>query len=403
MGDEEANEDFPNRDQRFAFCNSQWERREKMEKVATKKYQFKDINLGEQGTFRAVFATLNVVDHDGDMTIPGAFGKQDVIISQYNHGSWGNGMNALPIGVGKIFEEGEDAVVEGEFNMENEAAKATYQTIRYLHEKDRTQEWSYALPEIDYEMRDVDGREVRVLKKIRVPEVSPVLMGAGIGTRLLDIKQKETKRAFGTHKTETSDRSWNGPAANRNTRRDEPRSYYAKIYAWYDPDGDVGNKSTYKFPHHFVSSNGEPGQASTRAASAGIAVLNGARGGANIPESDRRGVWRHLAAHLRDADMEPPELRSMDSNPRSLKLSDHFDMIITEATDLLSRLNAILEKGDRTFNESEAAVNRIKQQVGLIRELAKGFNGLIERNRESVDLEAEVVRFETLKARRRKL
>ncbi|GIV81717.1 MAG: hypothetical protein KatS3mg051_1071 [Anaerolineae bacterium] len=39
----------------------------------------------------------------------------------------------------------------------------------------------------------------------------------------------------------------------------------------------------------------------------GIAVLNGARGGTTIPESDRRGVYEHLARHLRDAGLEPPE------------------------------------------------------------------------------------------------
>ncbi len=38
-------------------------------------------------------------------------------------------------------------------------------------------------------------------------------------------------------------------------------------------------------------------------------MLNGGRGGTTIPETDRRGVWEHLAAHLRDADLEPPDLR----------------------------------------------------------------------------------------------
>jgi len=160
----------------------------------TKKYQFKDLQFkdGENtGIFTGVFATLNVIDSDGDMTIPGAFGEQKVIISQYNHGSWDRGVAALPIGVGKIFEQGDNAIIEGEFDMEDPAAVATYKKMKYIHSKGRVQEFSYALPEIDYEMRTIDGRNIRVLKRIKVPEVSPVLMGAGVNTRLLDIKSED--------------------------------------------------------------------------------------------------------------------------------------------------------------------------------------------------------------------
>ena len=34
MGDEEANSTFPEQDQRYAFCNSQWERRNKKKKMS---------------------------------------------------------------------------------------------------------------------------------------------------------------------------------------------------------------------------------------------------------------------------------------------------------------------------------------------------------------------------------
>lgn len=370
----------------------------------TKKYELKDLSLGDSGTFRAIFATLNVIDHDGDLTLPGAFGKQDVIVSQYNHGSWGNGVDALPIGVGKIFEDGEDAIVEGEFNLENEAAKATYQTIKYLHEKQRTQEWSYALPEIEWEMRQIDGRDIRVLKKIKVPEVSPVLMGAGIGTRLLSIKNKDEKRAFGRHSTATNDRAWSASSNVANVRRDEKRNYYGRVYGWYDPDGEVGNKSTYKFPHHFVNEAGAPGAASTRACQNGIAVLNGARGGANIPSDDRQGVWNHLAGHLRDADLEPAELRSLDAEPRSFKLQDHFSFVISEASDLLSRLTDLkTTKAVRGKDLTEATVNSIGLLTDTFAELTAGFIGLVSEKQTNSELERESLRYEIQKSRSRTL
>jgi hypothetical protein len=45
-----------------------------------------------------------------------------------------------------------------------------------------------------------------------------------------------------------------------------------------------------------------------RACINGIAILNGGRGGADVSQRDRQGVYKHLAAHLRDAGRKPAEL-----------------------------------------------------------------------------------------------
>jgi len=163
------------------------------EKRKTKVFSVDNFKLdGEgEGTFEAVFATLDAIDRDGDTYDPGAFGKQDVLISQYNHGSWEGGAKALPIGVGKITERDNKAIVHGEFNLANADAKATYDTLKYLHSKGRGVEWSFALPDTEWRMAEIDGRHVRVYTSITVPEVSPVLMGAGVDTEMLSIKSGE--------------------------------------------------------------------------------------------------------------------------------------------------------------------------------------------------------------------
>ncbi len=69
--------------------------------------------------------------------------------------------------------------------------------------------------------------------------------------------------------------------------------------------GDPELKASYRFPHH----HGVKGPANVRACLVGIAVLNGARGAVDIPGTDRKSVYEHLASHLRDADHEVPELR----------------------------------------------------------------------------------------------
>lgn len=147
-----------------------------------KTFSLKDAQLTEQGSFTALFARFNVVDKQGDMTLPGAFGEQRVIISAYGHGSWSG---ALPVGKGRIFESADGGIVEGQFFLDTEEGKQTYLTVKNLGD---LQEFSYALPEVDYEMRTIEGQNIRVLKRIKVNEVSPVLLGAGVDTGLLDIK-----------------------------------------------------------------------------------------------------------------------------------------------------------------------------------------------------------------------
>jgi len=118
--------------------------------------------------------------------------------------------------------------------------------------------------------------------------------------------------AIGSHKTGIDEGGWDGPGNEKNLKTDQDQAYYARMYAWRDPDGDPKTKSAYKFPHHVVSGDGTPGAANVRGCQAGIGVLNGAMGGAKIPEGDRRGVYNHLAAHLRNADVEPAELKSFE-------------------------------------------------------------------------------------------
>ena len=107
------------------------------------------------------------------------------------------------------------------------------------------------------------------------------------------------------HHTETSERDWDGPEAESRLADDERA--FRKVFAYVDPDAP-DNKTDAKFPHHMVSARGAIGAASVHACFNGIAILNGGRGGADISERTRRGVYKHLAAHLKDAGREPAEL-----------------------------------------------------------------------------------------------
>jgi hypothetical protein len=259
---------------------------------------------GTSGEFRAGFATLNVIDHDGDVTLPGAFKEQRVIIEPWNH-NWG----LLPVGKGAIREDGDKAIADGQFFLDTMGGSEHYKTVRNLGDQ---QEWSYSFDIEESEYGQFNGHDVRFLKKLNVIGVGPVTRGAGIDTVTLAIKGQ--KAALPAHSTPTTDAAWDGPAMTARAESGRDEAYYRRIFAWRDPDGDPSVKSSYKFVHHMVAGDGTPGAANIRGCTTGIGVLNGGRGGTTIPDADRRGVWNHLARHLRDADVEPPELKSADDH-----------------------------------------------------------------------------------------
>lgn len=143
-----------------------------------------ELKASAEGEFRAVFATLNVVDHDGDVTRPGAFKDGAEVIV----GSWGHKTADLPVGKGVIRTNEREAVVEGAFFLDTQPGKDTYQTVKNLGPLG---EWSYVFSVQKQSFGEEGGRPVRFLEDIKVFSVDPVLAGAGIDTRTTDIKSRD--------------------------------------------------------------------------------------------------------------------------------------------------------------------------------------------------------------------
>jgi hypothetical protein len=112
--------------------------------------------------------------------------------------------------------------------------------------------------------------------------------------------------AVAVHHTDTSDASWDGGQTERRLADDDVRAFRS-VYAYVDPERPE-RKTGAKFPHHEVRSDGDAGPANVKACVSGIGVLNGGRGGADINKTDRKAIYEHLAAHMKDAGREPPDL-----------------------------------------------------------------------------------------------
>jgi hypothetical protein len=302
--------------------------------VDSKQLQRVEVKSGDKGQVSAVFATFNVIDSDGDVTVPGAFKNgAEVVISSYQHKTW---QGALPVGTGRIRTTKSEAILDGQFFMDTQAGRETFSVVKQLGGR---QQWSYGYEAIQAEPGKFGGRDVRFLKRLEVPEVSPVLVGAGVNTRTLAAKarkdgggvltEEEARRnvsvteyaaAIRPHETPVSAKQWDFVAAETGDvglTVDQLRA----THAWVDPDADPELKASYGFAHHETD-----GKANLRACMAGVGALNGLKG-QDLGDAQRLAAYSHLAAHLDDGDIEPPELRSGSG---MLKQNDELAQILAD-------------------------------------------------------------------------
>ena len=160
------------------------------------------------------------------------------------------------------------------------------------------------------------------------------------------------------------DRAWDADAAEARIRKwaggpDKENinwSKYRSCFLWFDSE-DPENFTSYKFPYCDII-NGKP-HVVFRALAAIIAALNGARGGTNIPASDREKVYREAAKQYRRFDEEPPELKRSSQYSYERRAFPFMEV----------RIN---EEGDKHKIVGYAAVfNKMSLDLGGFREVIR--------------------------------
>jgi HK97 family phage prohead protease len=267
-----------------------------------------DDGSGELEGFAAVF---NTVDLGGDIILPGAFKK--------TLSDWKRAKGRIPLVDGHLSSSSQTllgSVVRAEERTAGDP-KGLWFRAKFSSDADsqtvRTKALEGHLNGVSIGYLPVpggvtfkqggDGEPVRVLSELKLFEISltPVPMHP-------DARLTGVKAAIGSHSTATTDGAWDGAEQWKRLENDDAGLKGAT--AWKDPDGDPATKAAYRFIHHQVKGDGSVGAANVTACRTGIGVLNGGRSGTTIPDADRKGVYNHLAAHLRDAGAEPPELKT---------------------------------------------------------------------------------------------
>ena len=143
--------------------------------------------IDDEGSGLARIATLSAVDSDGDTYASGAFGEQDVKVMPAHD------YRAVPIGKGRVFERGDEALAAFRLNMATDGGRQWHAALKFDLDAEQSggrplQEWSYGFEIMDAAEETRDEERVRVLKRLKVFEISPVVIGAGVDTATLAVK-----------------------------------------------------------------------------------------------------------------------------------------------------------------------------------------------------------------------
>ena len=169
-----------------------------MSKPFVKKMNLTEVEFKQEdnsaGEVTAVVARINEVDAQGDVFVEGSVKEQKAVISGYNHSVWEGRWSptdpgTMPIGKGKIYEEGKTIRFKGKFFTDVAHAEQQYLVVKNMA---GDQEWSVGVLVEEYEVKERNGKDARFITKGNIPEVSPVFRGAQPRTRTVDIKSDDS-------------------------------------------------------------------------------------------------------------------------------------------------------------------------------------------------------------------
>lgn len=179
MGDDEAVEEFPDEEQRVAYCYAVWRRQDEklgkkpmLEKKMTN-FTACEVKMGDLGVFEGYASVFDGVDSYNDTILKGAYketlaNRNRPVAMYFNHASYRSDM---PATIGKwmsLEEDGKGLYVKGQLSLGHPTADAIYASM--LNETIDGLSIGFKIPENGYEMRD----GIRYLKKIDLVEVSVV-------------------------------------------------------------------------------------------------------------------------------------------------------------------------------------------------------------------------------------
>lgn len=340
-------------------------------KIYTKAY-VKEINEDE-ATITAV-ASTETVDRDREVIRIDAwklenFQKNPVLIWAHNYG-------LPPIGrVLWVKKDGKALKFKAQFHRKTQLSNEIWELYKagHLH--------AFSVGFIPRKWKDLEEGENtevrRIFEEVELLEISAVPVPANpdalveaINTGEVTIRSKsllkmlnaeiDIKRVipFKHYPLAPEDYPWNAPKEVRQADVDDLKI----MCTWYDAENpDV--KSSYKLPHHRAKDY----YTVWRGVAAAMAALMGARGGVNVPDSDRKGIYNHLVKHYKEFDKEPPEFREYTEQELKEMFPEVYEMSEEEWKAIIGELEfKDEEKTETAFDIIKALIEKLAEIENIL-------------------------------------
>lgn len=303
----------------------------------------------EDRSVTGIAAVMGNIDDGSDITHLGAFKKTLVESRQRVRHLWNHDFNDPPIAsIEDLKEIGIDdlphdikskfpGVTGGLLVKRNYLDTPRGNEVLAGLRSGAINEMSFGFNPVIYDYSKTKSQMVRNLREVRLLDTSDVPWGMNPATvgRKGVLPYQETKTA------EIS------AVYDEKTALEADTDTLKIICAWYDVDNS-DQKSSYKLPHHLADDENQVVFAGVKNA---MALILGAKGGIDIPDSDKRSVYNHLAKHYEQFDQEVPDY----------KLSEIFHTYNVARTFIL---NGIDLKVGRMFNAQN--LDKLKELIDTL-------------------------------------
>lgn len=323
---------------------------------------------------KRVVATDFTEDRDGErIDVKGLdiknFKKNPVLMFGHNH-------QILPVGKAtKIKVEGDKLTFEPEFSAATQ------------HARDVSALWEEGVlnaVSVGFIPQERDGNvftksELLEISVVNVPANPNALAQAkskGLNVDLLDKEVPASRNLDSFPET----KAWDGAAAIKRLKKwaDGNFDKYKQAFLWRD-EKDAENFSSYKLP--IADVDGENIKVVWRAVATAQAVILGAQGGVDIPESDKRKAHSLLAVYYKKFDKKQPEFRSY-SEEEVHKLVSEKSLLPEDAYDLLAALHRS-NTGESKDNGADGSAKEISDDEIIARAIDAIHPALQEINKTS--------------------
>ena len=373
----------------------------KQKMIQIKNFRAKFTAPDDEGHFTGYASVFELEDLDGDIIKPGAFKKTLTEKKRFPF-LWQH-MVMEPIGWVEMEEDEKGLkITNGKLILDVQRAAEA----RALMKEEAINGLSIGFEYVKWE--NIDGGKGKIVTEIKLWEVSAVTFPAQPAAMIetvksLDISKLETDDMAGEEKKDMKEDidlelksvipyhdygnadegvEWDGGKEVR----DADVETLKKICAWYDSENpDI--KTSYKLPHHRAADL----KAVWRGVAAAMGALLGARGGADIPEADRKGVYNHLVKHYKDFDKEPPEFHSVeppepekttrDTEPEKTTQEGKIDVPLKDDEKEKEKMDELERK------EIKEKVEALEKQILELK--AAGFKGLDQKEEDAKKYEAK--------------